>query len=337
MEIESTLYILNIISNSLVSIDKDSYITFNLTGSIKNLTGVWNDDKDKFELIIYNGINKVSPDNTRLIMGFGPSASGKTYCAKAIITMLSGNDRDFPKSFLSIDGGIYREKSYIYQKVIKLIKHRKFNGLKNLVLSGLNININTNNLTITRRKSLFDSSNVKNKVTEYLESGNNVSLYVPETLPKCLKSTCKKAYEKYIKIANDEENWIGLLIWQHKTHEECDYQEDYKCTGCTESGTKREKNEGKQYSNTAWGISMLNGRENMMNAPGGKYEIHNGGSTKSKSVIINHSKGKQLNSIPNRFNLSKPNKNFKIKKSLTTKFKNRISSIFSPKPKKNNN
>jgi hypothetical protein len=328
MEIESTLYILNIISNSLVSIDNNSYVTFKFTGSISDLTGIWDKDKDKFELIIYNndGI-MVSLYQTRLIMGFGPSASGKTYCAKAIITMLSKNDPDFPKSFLSIDGGIYREKSYIYQKVIKLIKPYNFNGLRNLVLSGLNLKTNTNNLKITKRKSLFDSSIVKNKVIKYLETGNNVSLYVPETLGGCFSLGCKSSYEKYINIANDKENWIGLLIWQHKTDQDCDYKEAYKCMGCTKSGTKREKNEGKKYSSTAWENSMLNGRHHMMLAPGGKYEIHNGGGKEyynnkegknvfSKSVIINHSNiGKNIN-IQNGFILY--NKTLKNNSKKTT-------------------
>jgi len=307
IEIESTLYMLNIISNSLVSIDGSSVI-FKLRGTISNLTGIWNDDKDKFTFEIYSKI----PQNTktRLIMGFGPSASGKTYCAKAIITMLSTTDPSFPKSFLSIDGGLYREKSYIYQKLIELIKHKRFKGLKNLVLSGHHLKTSKTNFSITERETLFDSGIVKKKVTEYLISlSKKVSLYVPETLGGCLID-CSSVYKKYIEIADDSLGWIGLLIWQHKKHDECDYIEGYQCAGCTESGQKRETNEGKIYSSTAWGNSMANGRTYMMKAPGGMYEIHNGGGYKyivngkdnlSKSVIIDHSLKKILNKIPNGF------------------------------------
>lgn len=327
-EIESTLYMLNIISNSLVSID-NSLIQFIFHDKIENLNGRWENDKDKFTFKIFNKKSS-SYNKTRLIMGFGPSASGKTYCAKAIITMLSNADPFFPKSFLSIDGGIYREKSYVYQKLIGLIKNKTYNGLLNLVLSGVSSkksNTNTNrNLKVEVRKTLFDSNIVKKKITEYLiylkfKHNNKVSLYVPETLGGC-SSNCSSIYEKYIEIADDLESWIGLLIWQHKTHDTCDYKAEYQCTGCTESGEKREKNEGKKYSSNSWKNSMENGKKYMMIAPGGRYEIHNGGGYKyrnnsnnklllTKSVVIDHSSEKKLKNIQNGFILLKNVNNLK--------------------------
>jgi len=335
-ELESTLYMLNIISNSLVSIDKSS-INFIFNGTIENLNGKWEKDKDKFTFEIFNK-NSSSYNKTRLIMGFGPSASGKTYCAKAIITMLSNTDPSFPKSFLSIDGGIYREKSYIYQKLIGLIKPKQYNGLLNLVLSGYHFKRSYTNMKIEGRKTLFDSDIVKNKITEYLNylksvHKNKVSLYIPETLGGCLRN-CSSIYKRYIEIADDSENWIGLLIWQHKTHDECDYKDQYQCAGCTESGTKREKNEGKKYSSRAWGNSMANGKKYMMEAPGGRYEIHNGGGYKygynsnnkpllTKSIIIDHSSERKLKNIPNGFILSKNVNTVKEKTdSILSKLKN---------------
>jgi hypothetical protein len=313
-DINSTLYMLNIISCSLVAINKEeSSVIFIFNGDIKELTGLWEKDKTKFKLKIYNSKNSNSNSNsntkTRLIMGLGPSASGKTYSAVKIISMLSNNDPTFPKEFLSIDGGTYREKSYIYQRIIKLIGEYKFKGLKNLVLSGIKFKISKNNFSIKQRISLFDSSIVKKKVIEYLvENGEKISLYVPDTLGSCVLASCKSTYKKYIDISNDKDNWIGLLIWQHKNHGDCDYTEAYKCKGCTESGTKREKEEGKIYSSSAWENSMRNGKYIMMLAPGGKYEIHNGGSftyinnkgnkETSKSVIINHSPDKPLGKTP---------------------------------------
>jgi hypothetical protein len=224
--------------------------------------------------------------------------------------MLSNNDPNFPKSFLSIDGGIYREKSYIYQKIIKLIKLTKYNGLKNLVLSGYHLKTSITNRKINKRHSLFDPKILKKKVIEYLSKREKISLYIPDTLGGCFFD-CSSIYKKYITITDDSKSWIGLLIWQHKTHNECDYIEGYKCKGCTESGKDREKNEGKIYSSAAWKNSMKNGRYYMMQAPGGRYEIHNGGTKKSKSVIIDHSSNKILKNIPNGFNLPK---NIKILK-----------------------
>ncbi len=308
IEINSTIYILNILANSLVTID-DSYVTFLLKTNIRDLTGDWNRDKKFFDFRIDNksqlNKNNKSTVKTRLIMGFGPSASGKTYCAKTIIQMLCSNDESFPKSFLSIDGGIYREKSYIYQKIINALKTRSYNGLKNLVLSSINLT----------RKSLFDSSIVKRIIIDYLDQKENqkkISLYVPETLSGCIPGVfftdCSSIYKKYIDITDDSKGWIGLLIWQHKKHSDCTYAKNAQCYGCTESGEKREKNEGKKYSSGAWSYSLKNGRLEMMKAPGGKYEIHNGGGyeyngKKTMSTIIDYSNKQVINiyKIPTGF------------------------------------
>jgi hypothetical protein len=307
IEINSTIYILNILANSLITID-GSFVIFFLKTNLRDLTGDWEHDKQYIDLMIDNSrknSNKAPHQKTRLIMGFGPSASGKTYCAKTIIEMLSLSDPSFPKSFLSIDGGIYREKSYIYHKLITLLKKKTYNGLKNLALSGI---------TFTK-KSLFDSGIVKKIVIKYLEQTENktkFSLYVPETLSGCLPgiflTNCSSIYKKYIDITDDSKSWIGLLIWQHKTHGECTYAKDSQCRGCVESGKKREKNEGKKYSSTTWGYSLKNGRREMMKAPGGRYEIHNGGGyeyngKKTTSTIIDFSKKQIVNKakIPDGF------------------------------------
>lgn len=307
IEINSTIYILNSLANSLVTID-NSYVTFLLKTNLRNLTGDWAHDKQYIDLTIDNpskNSNKHNHPKTRLIMGFGPSASGKTYCAKAIIEMLSLSDSSFPKSFLSVDGGIYREKSYIYQKLIIFLKQRVYNGLKNLVLSGISFT----------KKSLFDSNIIKTIVINYLDQTENrkkFSLYVPDTLGGCLPgiliTDCSSIYKKYIDITDDSKSWVGLLIWQHKKHEDCTYALDSQCRGCTESGQKREKNEGKKYSSTAWNYSLKNGRREMMKAPGGRYEIHNGGGYeygrgKTISTIIDFSKQQVVNKdkIPDGF------------------------------------
>ena len=47
-------------------------------------------------------------------------------------------------------------------------------------------------------------------------------------------------------MTNDTE-WICIHIWQHKLRDECNKSSKYKCFGCTESGEKRERKEGKIY------------------------------------------------------------------------------------------
>ena len=100
-------------------------------------------------------------------------------------------------------------------------------------------------------------------------------MYIPETLGFCGLS-CEDKYSKYIKITNDK-RWIGLLIWQHRYANECNYSEKYKCKGCTESGEKRQIKEGKKYENDQWESSMNNGGAEFMKAPGGTFKIHNSG------------------------------------------------------------
>jgi hypothetical protein len=211
--------------------------------------------------------------NPRLIMGFGPSASGKTYCAKKIIELLSTQDPLFPKTFLSIDGGIQRECSVVYQLAKTIAIQKGHAGLKNLVSS-----INS--------KSLFDSAIIKKNVKEYLmvqkaldasDRPTKISLYVPETLGICGAVNCGGKYKSYIEITGDTTNWIALVIWQHKTGDECDFDDSYKCKGCTESGTTREMSEGKKYSSSAYPFSMYNGVLESKGAPGGYFKIHNSG------------------------------------------------------------
>ena len=60
--------------------------------------------------------------------------------------MLSKSNKGFPRSFISIDGGTYRECSIKYQKIIKTVSNKKYGGLKDLVLSGFSLT----------RKSLFN-------------------------------------------------------------------------------------------------------------------------------------------------------------------------------------
>mgnify|MGYP001616296616 CR=1 FL=1 len=47
-------------------------------------------------------------------MGFGPSASGKSYWTKNIIKIFCKIYDNYPDTFISVDGGIYRETSKIY-------------------------------------------------------------------------------------------------------------------------------------------------------------------------------------------------------------------------------
>ena len=295
-EINSTAYILNTIAYSIKLLDsnekKEDQITikYDIDCELEELTGKWQQDKQHITIKEYG--NNTQTKQPRLVMGFGPSASGKTFLATTILKLLkNADDTDlFPDSFISIDGGDYRKTSKIYQLVICLAKeYACIAGFENLA-SGF--------------FQLFDTDIIKeNIINPYLLEQTkkiSISLYVPETLGDCgslkdVKSIkdirikdCDKKYKSYIDITGDD-NWIGLLIWQHKNAENCTYHNKYKCKGCTESGEDREVKEGKKYSNSSWDNSMIQGEIELKKAKGGQFKIHNAGREDFKSIIENFS------------------------------------------------
>lgn len=284
-EIESTAYILRCLAQSLMPLEGARRIQFSFDGELSTLTGRWKDDQAHIRLLGYGSKEYAG----RLVMGFGPSASGKTHLTGTLLTLLRKADSTLPPVFLTIDGGKYRESSYTYDMVKRVAKNICAAGFYNLVAAGLSSVLGS---------SLFDSDIIKKSISDFLKSqkdkGLKIHLYIPETLGSCVVGSCESQYQSYKDITQDQK-WIGLLIWQHKFGKDCNFPDGYKCVGCTESGKSREKSEGKKYSNTAWDRSMRNGQQEFIKAPGGSYKIHNsGGKQGSRGVILDYSKN-----IPN--------------------------------------
>jgi hypothetical protein len=265
-EITSTAYMLRVISNSLISIDNNVTLSFEYDN--QPLTGIWLEDCHKFKI---KDLENKSP---RLILGFGPSAAGKTYWAENIIKIVNQSSPDFPKGFISVDGGTARELSEIYQFTINSLSYSNLGGFTNLVTAGMG-----------RTKSLFKASKIKKAMIKYLKTQKNlgvrISLYVPITLGGCIMN-CYSSYKPFIDITGDKQ-WIGLLIYQHRKGLECPNKEKYRCIGCTESGKSREMEEGKKYSSKAYNNSMSNGKKALIRAKGGKLIIHNTGGYKYRN------------------------------------------------------
>ena len=306
-EINSTAFMLRVLSNSVIDTTADDEgkngqfplkFIFEL-GTNGKLTGVWENDHQYFVL------KELDPQSqeSRLIMGLGPSAAGKTFWAKNVIKLMGKANNNFPRSFLSVDGGLVRELSYVYQDIIRaLAKHPRINGLNNLVSSGWD----------PFHKSLFKAGHVKKSVKAYLQSQKPfndsilpVSVYVPETLGNPMSSGFKKGVDKYVKITGDN-NWIGLYIWQGRTPEE-DHKwvnkfkianpefvnENIDAVSTTVSGQGRELTEGKKYSSSAYNYSKKHGYHALKKAPGARIDIHNSGGKKTngefnKSVVIEY-------------------------------------------------
>ena len=324
IELQSTAYMLRTISKSILWANKKKGDPPPIKFRVDNaLNGIWENDKDSIKIegisgkstIAFEEMNKTN----RLIMGFGPSAAGKTYWAQTLINLFSSATDDFPKVFLSIDGGLYRETSMIYQMVVNTLSRTCIAGFSNLVV----IDLTTKFLQgIKYIDSLFNADIIKKQMSAFIQQyTGNISLYVPETLGGCglgVTQGCKKQYQPYIDITGDTQ-WIGLLIWQHKLGSKCDKPDNYKCKGCTESGEERQITEGKLYSSMAYDNSMYKGWKHMTGlrtkppindiskdyekevikdnssknkddtiikgAPGGKFMIHNTGGRKTANTM----------------------------------------------------
>lgn len=302
-EMGSTAYMLRVLSNSLLSnnkADQKLYILYENKDEVGEpgnlLTGTWKYDSKYFTI---TKIGKGTNTTSRLIMGFGPSASGKTYWARNIINMLNRNIESFPSSFFTIDGGDYRSLSYIYQIIIESAKKNGLGGVENLVLATASI----------MSKNIFDSNIIKKQVMQYLTFSQKqnpnlfISLYVPETLGDCglmRPKSCNTKIKEYIQLTNDND-WIALMIYQHKTSEECPYDLEYQCAGTTSSGKTRESIEGKKYSSASFQHSMNQGIKEVANAPNLRFIIHNSGGKRymnevNKSIFMDMSVTSPFNS-----------------------------------------
>jgi hypothetical protein len=300
-EINSTAYILRTLSKHIINTDKKRpyiiYFVFSCSSNDK-LTGIWENDKQYFNIkfgpVPKENSLKTEKEETvsRLIMSFGPSASGKTRSGKYLISLLNSVDSTFPKSFMTIDGGNYREDSFVYNIILKALSRYKYTGFNNLVSQSV-------------YGSLFDSFLVKNTIIDYLSTQKEkqkknlqISLYIPETSMSCKTQSllyykpCSRLIQKYLSIV-DTKLWSSFVIWQHKTGEECTFSKGFKCKGCLESGSKREKTEGKKYTNKEWNFSMNQGMIDMLTATEYKLLVHNsGGKENSKTLIHDYSNNK---------------------------------------------
>jgi hypothetical protein len=276
LETKTTAFFLRVLYNCIIGNKRNAKI------KIENPTGWIEDDIDKINLEIKNRKN-------RLIFGFGPSASGKTFLVNELLNILRKKEKDFPTTFLSIDGGIIRESSIVYRTITSIIFENFNVGILNLsqpnILSSLHLE------TI-----LFPQNKIKKKILLLLsKNSGNYSLYVPETLSSCgsivrsinKDSTCKILVQTYNKIVQDDK-WIGIMIYQHK--ENCSFPNEYACEGCVKSGTDRQLKQGKKYSRTSWSHSYKIGMKLMKEAPGYSILIHNSGSKKRPSLITDFSK-----------------------------------------------
>ena len=317
-EINSTAYYLNILTNVHIKKSKDikNKFVFKLRG-INDIPDKWDDVKDKINLIDINNVSNqsdiqksdIEKSKQKLIIGYGPSASGKTFWAEKIIEKIE----DGPNTYFTIDGGEYRERSLVYQFIISEINRSKsllrsnFFGLNNLVPAGIKEFFDkARKKTNFKAKGIFTSSGIKKNILDFLKNNVrniDVSLYVPDVFSGCqiegrrFPEYCAGKLKKYREITKypSGNNYISVLIFQCKNGGvNCDIKindKNYNCIGCIESGKKRQVKEGKKYSSDAYAKSIKNALYLLKKETDSeKYVIHNGGGINKKSIIINLNK-----------------------------------------------
>ena len=276
LETKTTAFFLRVLYNCLIGNKTNAKI------EIQNPTGLIEHDINNMKL-------DIKDTKSRLIFGFGPSASGKTFLLHEILGILREKEENFPKTFISIDGGIIRESSIIYSTITSIIFENFHVGIINLsqpsIMSSLHI-----------ETVLFPQRKIKKKLMLFLSKNKqNYSLYVPETLSTCgsfsrskgKDPSCKVLVGKYNKISNDDK-WIAIMIYQHK--ENCSLPKKYSCKGTVKSGKQRELKQGKKYSKSSWSHSYETGKKIMKEAPGYSILIHNSGTKDKPSLIRDFSK-----------------------------------------------
>ena len=301
-ELESTAFILRLFAKSMIDIEnpkkKEVTVIYEGSDDFREITGKWMRKKGWVKKkrvaqdLKYFTID-IAQENPRLIMALGPSSAGKTFSSETVMKMIKNADTKFPTKFLSIDGGIYREESMVYQTILDSMC-KDVIGFADLVSPGA--------WEEMKHGTIFSAGTAKKEIAAWLKSkGIKISLYIPETLgaPDTVASRPFDKIKKYIKITGDS-NWIGLLIWQHLNDAEiskkkknkigkwkvmCDFPEEQKCKGTVPLGRNREKGEGKIYSPGAWLNSMKNGEKMLKKARGLRVDLHNSGQKAHKSTI----------------------------------------------------
>lgn len=312
IEYESTMYMIRCLQQSIVSINDNDKILhikirdWNGRNGISSINGKWENDKRFIRIVKYGNISSQTEKQLKqgkLIFGFGPSASGKTYWANKCINMFARGFKNFPSTFLSIDGSIYRSALITYRYVVDYL----YNVQNNKCFS-----------IKTLYGGIFVSNKIKSRIKTFLKRHTdiNINLYVPETLVSWgFKWSIRSQINRFVKITGDTK-WNALLIWMHKNSTVCisniinngcpkiggikNYNtitlpikneeiNKYKCIGCYESGILRQNGESKKYNTKSWYLSIKYSLKWLKKAPGQRYMIHNTGRKEGVSLFVNYS------------------------------------------------
>ena len=306
-EMNSTLYMLRILSEAQFDHREQktlNFVSFRRRGT-NPFTGLWKDDKKNIEMIWNpDPANPAPRQEGKLVLGLGPSASGKSFWGNYLTKWLNlAVWNGIENCFLVVDGGKYRELSVVYQTILESVQKtndpKKIIGLTNLAMKG------TKSWDPRLRKKsgiLFDTDMIKDKIVSFLCKQNIYpNLYVPETLSTCDIGFLIPKIHLFLGV-NDCEQKIQQLkditggsvvilnIWQHEEGgEKCPYESGYKCKGCIASGREREVTEGKKYSSSGFRTARNAAKIEDQSAASNVIVLKLHSSPNQTSILVNHS------------------------------------------------
>ena len=262
IERESTIYMLRILNMGYISKDDTRPLIINFVLNNDSLTsvrdamlsGIWSEDNHNVKLALATAGGTIT-----FVLASGPTGAGKTFMGEKICEKL-----DLPP-MISIDGGIYRDCSIVYQIINHVLHEKGWAGMRNLVFTSTLEKIHSvpRLLRISWTKffnGIFDTEKVKNLVYQYLHDQRtavtpriNFPIYVPDTLSF---TPSMNDYKDFLELtgynrsgSNEGMNIVNAMIYQHwEGGKKCPLPDSRnKCVGCLASGQAREIREGKKY------------------------------------------------------------------------------------------
>ena len=326
-ESDSTLYMLMCFRKSIFddkgkSLDDKSSKQIDFIIPVdKQFTNIWEKDKQniKFE---YGKLQNYSKYFNLLITGFGPSAAGKTFLIKNLLSNLRdyGNKKVPGKIIseftISIDGEIFRENSMIYCFVLMLSHLQGLLGFKNADKSAADKSVPDRVIigstgfgkAFTKLLQNPESATIAYRIGK--EEGKKVG---SKRLSLLNTSDLKSNFKKFLKNndGNKPNSQIfggNFNIYLPDTLSDKFEIENYNflnsngkfviymlifqckegckfCKGTSESGERRGLESGKKYSPDSYNKSMKNGRIALENNEKGllRLLIHNSGGEKDEA------------------------------------------------------
>ena len=331
-ESDSTLYMLMCFRKSIFDEDGKSLddkgskkIKFIIPGNIE-FTNIWQEDKQNIKFVNSDKPSKDFDDFNLLITGFGPSAAGKTFLIKNLLSNLRNygkkQSREFVSEFtITIDGETFRENSMIFNCVLMLSHLQGLLGFENADKSAAT--------TVDQVKAgtkVYITKPAKNQLIKRIKEKEIPKIKKEKSdkpaiarLSLLNTTDLKSNFKKFLKHNDDDKpnsqifggNFniylpdtlsssvfdINKYIFLNSNEKFVIYMLIFQCkNGCkfckgtSESGERRGLESGKKYSSKSYTKSLDNGIDTLKKGEKGllRLLIHNSG---GETVNLNTEKG----------------------------------------------